>query len=66
MNQTRDPIHFFRNTAIGGLLFLLPLVVIGALIGQVAPIVMSWSPAAMTVSVPAPPSSVSLSGPAVS
>ena len=34
-------IKFLRTTAIGGLLFLLPLVVIGALIGQIAPIVMA-------------------------
>lgn len=32
---------FLKTTAIGGLIFLLPLIVIGALIGQVAPIVMS-------------------------
>jgi uncharacterized membrane protein len=30
-----------RTTAIGGLLFLLPLIVVGALIGQVVPIVMT-------------------------
>lgn len=34
-------IRFLKTTAIGGLLFLLPLIVIGALIGQVVPIVMS-------------------------
>ncbi len=32
---------FLKTTAIGGLIFLLPLIVIGALIGQIAPIVMS-------------------------
>jgi len=31
---------FLRTTAIGGLLFLLPLIVIGALVGQAVPIVM--------------------------
>ena len=34
-------IRFLKTTAIGGLLFLLPLIIIGALIGQVVPIVMS-------------------------
>jgi uncharacterized membrane protein len=34
-------IRFLKTTAIGGLLFLLPLIVIGALIGQVVPIVLS-------------------------
>lgn len=38
MNKTLD---FLKTTAIGGLLFLLPLIVIGALIGQVVPIVLS-------------------------
>jgi len=32
---------FLKTTAIGGLIFLLPLIVIGALIGQIVPIVMS-------------------------
>lgn len=32
---------FFKTTAIGGLLFLLPLVVVGALIGQVVPVVLT-------------------------
>ena len=41
MNQKKNPIGFLRTTAIGGLLFLLPLVVVGALIGQVIPIVMT-------------------------
>ncbi|OUT56211.1 hypothetical protein SV7mr_51760 [Stieleria bergensis] len=41
MNQRTNPIRFLRTTAIGGLLFLLPLIVIGALIGQIVPIVMS-------------------------
>ena len=34
-------IRFLKTTAIGGLLFLLPLMVIGALIGQLVPIVLS-------------------------
>ncbi|MFV2067247.1 MAG: DUF502 domain-containing protein [Pirellulales bacterium] len=34
-------IRFLKTTAIGGLLFLLPLIVVGALIGQVVPIVLS-------------------------
>ncbi|MCH7728293.1 MAG: hypothetical protein IH991_17710 [Planctomycetes bacterium] len=33
--------RFLKTTAIGGLLFLLPLIVIGALIGQVVPIVVT-------------------------
>lgn len=41
MNQKKNPVGFLRTTAIGGLLFLLPLVVVGALIGQVVPIVMT-------------------------
>ena len=41
MPQQTNPIRFLRTTAIGGLLFLLPLVVVGALIGQVVPIVMT-------------------------
>jgi uncharacterized membrane protein len=38
-------IHFLRTTAIGGLLFLLPLIVLGALVGQVAPIVLAGAAA---------------------
>ena len=34
-------INFLKTTAIGGLLFLLPLIVLGALVGQIAPIVVS-------------------------
>lgn len=33
--------RFFKTTAIGGLLLLLPLIVVGAAIGQVVPIVMT-------------------------
>ena len=41
MNQKKNPFGFVRTTAIGGLLFLLPLIVVGALIGQVVPIVIT-------------------------
>lgn len=41
MNQPGNPIRFLRTTAIGGLLFLLPLIVLGALVGQVVPIVLT-------------------------
>ena len=41
MKQLTKPIRFLRTTAIGGLLFLLPLIVVGALIGQVVPIVLT-------------------------
>ncbi len=41
MNQLTKPIRFLQTTAIGGLLFLLPLIVVGALIGQVVPIVLT-------------------------
>ncbi len=41
MNQQTNPFGFLRTTAIGGLLFLLPLIVVGALVGQVVPIVMT-------------------------
>jgi uncharacterized membrane protein len=41
MNQPGSPIRFLRTTAIGGLIFLLPLIVVGALIGQVVPIVLT-------------------------
>lgn len=33
--------RFLKTTAIGGLIFLLPLIVIGALLGQIVPIVLS-------------------------
>ena len=41
MKQRGSPLRFLRTTAIGGLLFLLPLIVVGALIGQVVPIVLT-------------------------
>jgi uncharacterized membrane protein len=41
MKQPRRTIKFLRTTAVGGLLFLLPLIVVGALIGQIVPIVMT-------------------------
>lgn len=41
LKRASNFIKFLKTTAIGGLIFLLPLIVIGALIGQIAPIVMS-------------------------
>ena len=41
MNQPRSHFGFLKTTAIGGLLFLLPLIVIGALIGQIVPLVLT-------------------------
>lgn len=41
MTQASSFVRFLRTTAIGGVLFLLPLIVVGALIGQVVPIVLS-------------------------
>ncbi len=41
MTQPTSFIRFLRTTAIGGVLFLLPLIVVGALIGQVVPVVLS-------------------------
>ena len=41
MYQPGSIARFFRTTAIGGLLLLLPLVVVAAAIGQVVPIVMT-------------------------
>ena len=37
----RHQIGFLRTTALGGLLFLLPLIVVGALVAQVVPLVLS-------------------------
>lgn len=37
--QTRRPFRFLRSTAIGGLLFLLPLIVLGYLLGKVGAVV---------------------------
>lgn len=39
MKQPGNVIRFFKTTGIGGIVFLLPLVVIGALLGQAAQIV---------------------------
>lgn len=39
--KPRKFLGFLKTTALGGLLFLLPLIVLGALIGQVAPLI--WS-----------------------
>ncbi len=41
MNKRKSSGNFIKTTAIGGLLFLLPLIVLGSLIGQLVPIVMS-------------------------
>lgn len=41
MIPSGNPIRFVRTTAIGGLLFLLPMIVVGALIGQLVPIVLT-------------------------
>jgi uncharacterized membrane protein len=38
VKKTRRSIQFMKTTAIGGLLFLLPLIVLAALISQVAPL----------------------------
>ena len=40
VRKTRRSIQFLRTTAIGGLLFLLPLIVLATLISQVAPILL--------------------------
>ena len=39
MEQAKKSIGFLKTTAIGGLFFLLPLIVLGALMGQLIPIV---------------------------
>ncbi len=39
MSRNKNPLGFLKTTAVGGLLFLLPLIVAGALIGQMVPIV---------------------------
>ncbi len=41
MSRSTNTIGFLKTTAIGGLLFLLPLIVVIALIGQVVPIVLT-------------------------
>ncbi len=41
MKSAHKSFHFLRTTAVGGLLFLLPLIVLGALIGQIVPIVIT-------------------------
>ena len=43
VKKTRRSIQFLRTTAIGGLLFLLPLIVVVALVSQVAPILLEVS-----------------------
>ncbi len=39
MNKPTNPLGFLKTTAIGGLLFLLPLIVVSALIAKIVPIV---------------------------
>jgi uncharacterized membrane protein len=41
MSKSTKTIGFLKTTAIGGVLFLLPLIVIGALVGQVVPIILT-------------------------
>lgn len=41
VKKSKRWIRFLKTTAIGGLLFLLPLIVLGALISQITPIVLS-------------------------
>ena len=41
VKKSKRFINFLKTTAIGGLLFLLPLIVVGALVGQIAPIVVT-------------------------
>jgi uncharacterized membrane protein len=41
MTRKQNPIGFVKTTAIGGLLFLLPLIVVGFFIGQLVPIVLT-------------------------
>ncbi len=43
VKKSKRLIAFLKTTAIGGLLFLLPLIVLGALVGQIAPIVVAVS-----------------------
>lgn len=43
VKKTRRSVQFLKTTAIGGLLFLLPLIVLAALISQVAPILIQVS-----------------------
>ncbi len=40
MNKSINRFGFWKTTIIGGLLFLLPLIVLGALVGQIIPIVL--------------------------
>ncbi len=41
MKEAKKHFGFLKTTALGGLFFLLPLIVLGALIGQLVPIVMT-------------------------
>ena len=49
MQPPNNSIKFLGTTAIGGLLFLLPLIVVGALVGQIVPIVFSIAEALGTI-----------------
>lgn len=41
MKKSSNTLGFLKTTGIGGLFFLLPLIVVGALIGQIVPIVLT-------------------------
>ncbi|MGI9515485.1 MAG: DUF502 domain-containing protein, partial [Pirellulaceae bacterium] len=41
MKEARKHFGFLKTTALGGLFFLLPLIVLGALIGQLVPVVVT-------------------------
>ena len=41
MHSSKTKIGFLKTTGIGGVLFLLPLIVLGALVGQIIPIVLT-------------------------
>ncbi|QGQ24563.1 DUF502 domain-containing protein [Gimesia benthica] len=41
VKQVKKSFGFLKTTAIGGLIFLLPLIVIGILVGEIAPIVLA-------------------------
>ena len=41
MHSSKTKIGFLKTTGIGGVLFLLPLIILGALVGQIIPIVLT-------------------------
>ena len=41
VTHVKKSFGFLKTTAIGGLIFLLPLIVIGILVGEIAPIVLA-------------------------